>query len=45
MRKGAKILEAAWKAEPHPEIADLYIHARPADAVSTGCRGRRNWRR
>ena len=33
MRKGAKILEAAWKAEPHPEIADLYIHARPGDAV------------
>ena len=33
LRKGAKILEAAWKAEPHPEIADLYIHARPGDAV------------
>src|SRR5690606_8124975 len=22
VRKGAKILEAAWKAEPHPEIAE-----------------------
>jgi HemY protein len=33
IRKGAKMLEAAWKAEPHPAIADLYIHARPADAV------------
>ncbi|TIT18635.1 MAG: heme biosynthesis protein HemY, partial [Mesorhizobium sp.] len=33
VRKGAKILEAAWKAEPHPEIAELYTHARPADAV------------
>lgn len=33
IRKGAKILEAAWKAEPHPEIADLYIHARPGDAT------------
>ena len=33
VRKGAKILEAAWKAEPHPAIADLYIHARPGDAV------------
>ena len=33
IRKGAKILEAAWKAEPHPEIADLYVHARPGDAV------------
>src|SRR5690606_14609994 len=33
IRKGAKILEAAWKAEPHPALADLYVHARPGDAV------------
>lgn len=33
IRKGAKILEAAWRAEPHPAVADLYIHARPGDAV------------
>ena len=33
IRRGAKILEAAWKAEPHPEIADLYTHARHGDAV------------
>jgi HemY protein len=33
-RKGAKILEAAWKANPHPEIADLYTHARHGDAVN-----------
>ncbi len=33
VRKGAKILETAWRAEPHPEIADLYIHARPGDAI------------
>ncbi|WP_019170869.1 heme biosynthesis protein HemY [Pseudaminobacter salicylatoxidans] len=33
IRKGSKILEAAWRAEPHPEIADLYIRARPADAA------------
>ena len=32
IRKGAKILETAWKAEPHPDIADLYIHARGGDA-------------
>ncbi len=32
-KRGAKILEAAWKAEPHPEVADLYIHARHGDAV------------
>jgi HemY protein len=33
IRKGSKILETAWKAEPHPAIAELYIHARPADAA------------
>ena len=33
VRKGSKILEAAWKAEPHPEIAELYVHARPGDAA------------
>jgi HemY protein len=33
IRKGAKILEAAWKAEPHPAVADLYIRARPGDAA------------
>ncbi len=33
VRRGAKILETAWKAEPHPEIADLYTHARHGDAV------------
>lgn len=33
VRKGSKILEAAWKAEPHPEVAELYTHARPGDAV------------
>ncbi|TGT57124.1 heme biosynthesis protein HemY [Mesorhizobium sp. M00.F.Ca.ET.170.01.1.1] len=33
VRKGARILEAAWRAEPHPDIAELYTHARPGDAV------------
>lgn len=33
VRKGSKVLEAAWKAEPLPEIADLYVHGRPGDAV------------
>jgi HemY protein len=32
LRKGAKILEATWKQEPHPEIADAYVHARPGDS-------------
>ncbi|SMH57482.1 heme biosynthesis protein HemY [Mesorhizobium australicum] len=33
LRKGAKILEAAWKKEPHPEIADTYVHARHGDSA------------
>ncbi|PSJ62017.1 heme biosynthesis protein HemY [Pseudaminobacter soli (ex Li et al. 2025)] len=32
IRKGSKILETAWKAEPHPELAELYVRARSADA-------------
>ncbi len=33
LRKGTKILEAIWKVEPHPEVADVYVHARPGDAT------------
>jgi HemY protein len=33
VRKGAKVLEAAWKAEPHPEIGEAYVHARPGDST------------
>ena len=33
VKKGAKVLEAAWKLEAHPEIADLYVHARHGDAT------------
>lgn len=33
IRKGSRILEAAWRKQPHPEIADLYIHARHGDAA------------
>ena len=32
-RKGAKLLEAAWKEEPQREVGDLYVHARPGDAT------------
>lgn len=33
VRKGSKVLEAAWKAEPQPDIAELYVHGRSGDAV------------
>ncbi|MGH6763401.1 MAG: heme biosynthesis protein HemY [Phyllobacterium sp.] len=32
LRKAAKILETAWKTEPHPEIAEVYVHARVGDS-------------
>jgi HemY protein len=34
LRKGMKILETAWKAAPHPGIADAYVHARSGDAAA-----------
>ncbi|MGL4404840.1 MAG: heme biosynthesis protein HemY, partial [Notoacmeibacter sp.] len=33
LRKGAKILEAAWKLNPHPGLADTYVHARLGDSA------------
>ncbi len=32
-RKGAKILETAWKKDPHPEIAEAYLYLRPGDSA------------
>jgi HemY protein len=33
LRKGAKILEAAWRKTAHPEIANAYVHARHGDSI------------
>jgi HemY protein len=33
VRKGTRILEAAWRLDPHPDIAEAYVHARQADAT------------
>lgn len=33
LRKGAKVLETVWKKQPHPELADVYVHARPGDST------------
>lgn len=33
IRKGTKLLEAIWKKKPHPEVADIYVHARPGDST------------
>lgn len=33
LKRGAKILEAAWKKAAHPQIAGTYVHARPGDST------------
>ncbi|NDV87450.1 heme biosynthesis protein HemY [Aurantimonas aggregata] len=32
LRRGSKILETSWTSNPHPEIAEAYVHARPGDS-------------
>jgi HemY protein len=32
LRRGSKILETGWVNNPHPEIAEAYVHARPGDS-------------
>lgn len=34
LRKAARILETAWKANPHPEIAEAYVRARIGDTAA-----------
>ena len=33
VRRGAAILESAWKINPHPELAALYVRARSGDSA------------
>jgi HemY protein len=33
LRKAARIIEAAWRANPHPDLADAYAHLRPGDSA------------
>lgn len=33
LRRGSKILETVWKANPHPDVADTYVRARVGDSV------------
>jgi HemY protein len=32
-RKAARVLDAAWRANPHPDLAEMYIHLRPGDSA------------
>ncbi|MCJ2054471.1 heme biosynthesis protein HemY [Methylobacterium sp. J-070] len=33
LKKAARIVEAAWKANPHPDLAKVYLGLRPGDSV------------
>ena len=33
LKKAAKVLEATWKLDPHPEIAETYARLRPGDSA------------
>ncbi|MGQ4273607.1 heme biosynthesis protein HemY [Terrihabitans sp. B22-R8] len=32
-RKATRIVEKTWKAQPHPDLAEVYLHIRPGDAA------------
>lgn len=32
-RKAAKVVETAWKENPHPELAEVYLHVRTGDSA------------
>ncbi len=34
LRKAAKVLEAAWREQPHPDLARIYIQLRPGDSAA-----------
>lgn len=34
LRKASKLIEATWNKNPHPELADAYIHLRMGDSAS-----------
>lgn len=34
IRRATRLLEATWRINPHPEIADAYMHVRTGDAAS-----------
>ena len=33
LKKAARVIEAAWKAGPHPDLARVYLDLRPGDAA------------
>lgn len=33
-RRASKIIETAWKTQPHPDLAEVYVHVRPGDSAA-----------
>jgi HemY protein len=33
LRKAGRIIETAWRANPHPDLADAYAHLQPGDSA------------
>ncbi len=33
IRKASRMIETAWRANPHPDLADAYAHLRPGDSA------------
>jgi HemY protein len=33
IRRAARVIEKAWHAQPHPDLADTYAHLRPGDSA------------
>jgi HemY protein len=33
LRRAARVIEAAWQANPHPDLAETYAHLRPGDSA------------
>jgi HemY protein len=33
MRRAARVIEVAWQANPHPDLAETYAHLRPGDSA------------
>ncbi|MGO4706720.1 heme biosynthesis HemY N-terminal domain-containing protein [Microvirga sp. 2MCAF38] len=32
LRRAAKVVEAGWRLQPHPDLADVYLNLRPGDS-------------
>src|SRR5436190_4232953 len=33
LRKAARVIEGAWRVNPHPDLANVYAHLRPGDSA------------